>query len=316
MLKISGFQPLPDCLVSKRQHSIIVGFPESMDTPITVLITGCSSGIGRELLNLFDREPYRVVATVLPGSADSLKSGLERQSERIWVRQLDVIDYDKASRIVRETAGRWGTIDILINNAGISYRSVVEDMTVEDEQRQLQVNYLGAMHLIRECLPAMREQRSGRIINISSVGGMMAMPTMASYSASKFALEGASESLWYELKPWGIHTSLVRPGFINSLAFLKVQYSRRREAQLGDSPYDAHYENMTRFVTKLMQKSPCTSESVARSIFKIARMKTPPLRVPGTTDARIFYWVRRLLPRALYHKLLYRFLPGIRNWGK
>ena len=287
-----------------------------MDTPIIVLITGCSSGIGRELLALFDRVPFRVVATVLPESADALNADPIQNSDRIWFRQLDVVDYEKASRIVRETEDRWGPIDILINNAGISYRSVVEDMTIEDEQRQLQVNYLGPMHLIRECLPAMRQRRSGRIINISSVGGMMAMPTMASYSASKFALEGASESLWYELKPWGIHTTLVRPGFINSLAFLKVQYSSRRKAQSGSSPYDAHYENMTRFVTKLMRKSPCTSESVARSIFKIASMKNPPLRVPGTTDARIFYWIRRLLPRVLYHKLLYSFLPGIKNWGK
>ncbi len=206
--------------------------------------------------------------------------------------------------------------DILINNAGVSYRSVVEDMSVEDEQTQLQINYLGAMHLIRECLPAMRERRSGRIINVSSVSGMMAMPTMASYSASKFALEGASESLWYELKPWNIHTTLVRPGFINSLAFRKVLYSKKRQAQDGPSPYDAHYENMTTFVESIMQRSPCTSESVAKAIFKVARMKRPPLRLPGTTDARIFYFVRRILPRALYHALLYRFLPGIRQWGK
>lgn len=287
-----------------------------MDKSTIVLITGCSSGIGRILLSLFDQDPYRIVATTLPDSIDAFDGDPIIESERIWIRKLDVVDYEKASRIVRETAERWGPIDILINNAGIAYRSVVEDMTIEDEQRQLQVNYLGPMHLIRECLPAMRERKSGRIINISSVGGMMAMPTMASYSGSKFALEGASESLWYELKPWNINTTLVQPGFINSLAFRKVLYSTKRLSQTQASPYDSHYNYMTRFVEKLMTLSPCTSETVARTIFKVARKKNPPLRVPGTIDARIFYFIRRLLPRALYHKLLYISLPGIRHWGK
>ncbi len=281
-----------------------------------VLITGCSSGIGRELLSLFNRDPYQIVATTLPDSLDAFDGDPVAQSDRVWIRRLDVADFDKTTRIVRETEKKWGPVDILINNAGISYRSVVEDMSVDDEQRQLQVNYLGPMHLVRECLPAMRRRRFGRIINISSVGGMMAMPTMASYSASKFALEGATESLWYELKPWNIRVSLVRPGFINSLAFRKVHYAKKRIEQAGPSPYDAHYTNMTAFVESLMQKSPCTSESVAKAIFKVARAKRPRLRIPGTTDARIFYYVRRLLPRALYHKLLYHFLPGVRQWGK
>jgi len=287
-----------------------------MEKSQIVLITGCSSGIGRELLTIFNRSPFKIVATTLPESFSELKRDPIAGSERIWIRRLDVVDYQKASQIVAETTEKWGPVDILINNAGISYRSVVEDMTVEDEQTQMQINYLGPMHLIRECIPAMRERRSGRIINISSVGGMMAMPTMASYSASKFALEGASESLWYELKPWNIKVTLVRPGFINSLAFRKVFYSSKRKETQGSSPYDSHYENMTQFVEKLMQRSPCNSESVAKAIFKVARAKRPRLRVPGTTDARIFYFVRRLLPRFLYHRLLYHFLPGIRQWGK
>ncbi len=287
-----------------------------METSQIVLITGCSSGIGRELLTIFNRSPFKVVATTLPESFAELKRDPIADSERIWIRRLNIVDYEKASRIVAETTEKWGPIDILINNAGISYRSVVEDMTVADEQTQMQINYLGPMHLIRECIPAMRERRSGRIINISSVGGMMAMPTMASYSASKFALEGASESLWYELKPWNIKVTLVRPGFINSLAFRKVFYSSKRKEYYGSSPYESHYKNMTQFVEKLMRRSPCTSESVAKAIFKVARSKRPRLRVPGTTDARIFYFVRRLLPRALYHKLLFHFLPGIRQWGR
>ncbi len=287
-----------------------------MVSPQTVLITGCSSGIGYELLKLFDREPYRIVATALPCSCEQLASDpLVTRSSRICVRALDIQDHDKASAIVRETEASIGPVDILINNAGISYRSVVEDMTPKDELTQMAVNYLGPMHLIRECLPKMRERRGGRIINVSSVGGMMAMPTMASYSASKFALEGASESLWYELKPWGIHVSLVRPGFINSIAFTKVHYSSRKSGGESSPEYDSHYGQMTKFVEKVMKKTPCTSRGVAKKIFKIAQAKRPALRYAGTPDARIFNFIRRILPRFLYHRLLYATLPKIDTWG-
>lgn len=286
-----------------------------MTSPETVLITGCSSGIGYELLRLMAAGPYRIVATALPSSLGALLADPIASSPRVSVKPLDVTDLGAASALVREIEAEIGPVDILVNNAGISYRSVVEDMTPEDEQRQMAVNYLGPMHLIRECLPNMRERRRGRIINISSVGGMMAMPTMASYSASKFALEGATESLWYELMPWGIHVSLVRPGFINSLAFAKVLYSAKRRAGAGSAEYDAHYENMTRFVESIMTRAPYSPADVARRVYRVARRSRPPLRASGTPDASAFYVLRRVLPRGLYHKLLYAFLPKVRAWG-
>lgn len=281
----------------------------------TVLITGCSSGIGYELLKLFDRPGYQIIATALPTSCDQLASDPITDSSRIHLRPLDIQDHAAATKLVRKTEASIGPIDILINNAGISYRSVVEDMSLEDELTQMTVNYLGPMHLIRECLPEMRKRKQGRIINISSVGGMMAMPTMASYSASKFALEGATESLWYELKPWGIHVSLIRPGFINSLAFKKVHYSKQKAAGQSSPEYDNHYNHMTRFIEKVMTRTPCTSQDVAKNIFKISQSKNPPLRIAGTPDARLFNFIRRLLPRFLYHKFLYKTLPNINSWG-
>lgn len=280
-----------------------------------MLITGCSSGIGYELAQLFDQNGYQVVATALPKSLEELKSKPLANSQRLHLFPLDICDYQAASALVKEVESNLGAIDILINNAGISYRSTVEDMTIDDEQRQIQVNYLGPMHLIRECLPSMRKRRKGRIINISSVGGMMAMPTMASYSASKFAIEGASESLWYELKPWDIKVTLVRPGFINSLAFTKVLYSQKKSAGMSSEEYESHYKHMTHFVENIMQRTPCTSLTVARRIYSLSRKKNPPLRAAGTPDATLFYFLRRVLPRWLYHKLLYKTLPKVSNWG-
>jgi len=283
--------------------------------PTVVLATGCSSGVGCELARLFDREPFRLVATTRPESVDLLRRGPLARSERVWIRSLDVTNYAKGDQVVRETEERWGAVDILINNAAICYRSVAEDMDPDEEQRQIAVNYLGPMNLIRACLPGMRNRRRGRIVNVSSVGGMMAMPTMASYSASKFALEGASEALWYEMRPWGIGVSLVRPGFVNSRSFEKALRTPKREAAAGRSAYDAHYRRMESFIAALMRRSPSTSASVARKIFRVANRASPPLRTAGTPDAFLFHYLRRLLPRRLYHALLYYGLPGVRQWG-
>lgn len=296
-------------MLGRRQRS------KSEDSPIA-LVTGCSSGIGYELARLLPLEGYRVVATTRKSSFAAMARSPLSRDPMIELAELDLQDYEQGSARVAAIIEAHGHIDLLVNNAGISYRSVVEDMSPEDELQQMTVNYLGPMHLIRECLPHMRRSNRGRIVNISSVGGMMAMPTMASYSASKFALEGATEALWYELKPWNIHVTLLQPGFINSNAFNKVLSSAR--LRQGQSPLDyaIHYESMSHFIAKLMTRAHSSSASVARSVIKTIRRQNPPLRVAATPDALFFHYLRRLLPRFLYHKLLHRSLPGINQWGR
>ena len=145
----------------------------------------------------------------------------------------------------------------------------------------------------------------------------MAMPTMAAYSASKFALEGAHESLWYEVRPWNVRVTLVQPGFVDSDGFQKVRYtakSDRSEHELAE-PYHEHYANMSPFIERLMRMSPATPESVAAVVVKTMKRRRPPLRVPATWDARVFAVLRRILPRSTYHWLLYRMLPNVRMWG-
>ena len=145
----------------------------------------------------------------------------------------------------------------------------------------------------------------------------MAMPTMSVYSASKFALEGATESLCYELRPFGIHVTLIQPGFINSESFRRTRLTEGGEQALADSesPYHQHYLQMSRFVAGLMGRTRSRSQSVARRILKTICRRKPPLRVSGTLDASLFTLLRRLLPRRLYHALLYRSLPGVQSWG-
>lgn len=202
-------------------------------------------------------------------------------------------------------------------NAGVSYRAVVEHMNVTEEQHQFDVNYFGPVGLIRAVLPHMRKLGRGKIINVSSVSGMLAMPTMGSYSASKSALEGISEALWYEVRPLGINVSLIQPGFIRSKSFLKVRYTRKSAPESGlDGTYADYYQYMTPFIARLMGLSLTTSSSVAWKILKTIQKKNPPLWIPATLDAKIFYYLRRFVPRTLLLELLFVSLPKVRRWGQ
>lgn len=282
------------------------------DLPKVVLITGAGSGIGLALTRLlWDRPEIKVVATARPLALKELASTGLRDNDRFLLRPLDVTSSNSRRVLIKEINSIWGGVDTLINNAGISFRSTLEDMDTSEEELQMATNYFGPLGLIREVLPSMRQKRSGQIINVSSVGGMMAMPTMGSYSASKFALEGATEALWYELKPWGISVSLIQPGFINSTSFTRI-YRSAKSRSISD--YSLYYKNMEIFVEKLMQKASATPESVAIKIATIVEAGKAPLRVPATADAHFFSLLRRILPRQLYHQILFRNLPNIKNW--
>jgi NAD(P)-dependent dehydrogenase (short-subunit alcohol dehydrogenase family) len=283
-----------------------------------ILVTGASSGIGLALVKaLSDRlDDYQVVATARGKSLPKFSGAGILESDDLRLRALDVNSAPEREAIIAEIERDWGGVDILINNAGISYRSVVEHMTAKDEQLQFSTNLFGPVHLIRLCLPGMRQKRAGRIINISSVGGMMAMPTMGGYSASKFALEGISEALYYEMRPWNIKVSLIQPGFVRSNAFKNVYVSdaARKSVENADT-YANYYWHMGKFIAKLMNRSKATPESIAAKIVKVMRQPNPPLRIPASIDARFFTLMSRLIPRRLYHYILYRSLPGIRSWG-
>lgn len=282
-----------------------------------VLVTGCSSGIGLALAELLYKEPhYRVVVTARANSLERLKERFQ-ESERFWIRKLDVTKETERDDLVREISETWEGVNILINNAGVSYRAVVEHMNVREEQHQFDVNYFGPVGMIRAVLPLMRKLGRGKIINVSSVSGMLAMPTMGSYSASKYALEGLSEALWYEVRPLGINVSLIQPGFVRSKSFLNVVYSAQSGPEHGiEGLYADYYQHMTPFIERLMGFSFTTPSSVARKILKTIQKKNPPLWVPATFDAKVFYYLRRFVPRWILLELLFATLPRVRQWAR
>ena len=282
-----------------------------------VLVTGCGSGIGLALASLLHAQRhYRVVVTSRRSSLAVLRKRFI-EDERFWIRPLDVTSDPERRALIEEIEAKWGGVNILINNAGISFRSVLEHMNEEEELMQLDVNYLAPMALARLVLPRMRSVGRGKIINVSSVSGMLAMPTMASYSASKHALEGASESLWHEVRPFGIDVSLIQPGFVRSKSFERVHLSERsKESLRSRGTYSDYYSNMTPFIERLMGLSLTTPEMIARKILRVIRTEDPPLFLPATHDAVLFTLLRRLVPRRLLLPLLFRCLPAAARWGE
>lgn len=282
-----------------------------------ILITGCSSGIGLALTELLYRLPqYRVVATSRAESIQVLRDKF-KEDDRFWIRPLDVTSDADRTTLTQEIERRWQGVNILINNAGVAYRAVLEHMTDEDEFQQTNINYLGPVSLIRLVMPYMRQTGRGKIINVSSVSGMLAMPTMASYSASKYALEGMSEALWYEARPLGINVTLIQPGFVRSQSFKRVRYTNKSRPDVqGDGVYSDYYQNMIPFIERLMKVSLTNPESIAKLILKVIRTENPPLWVAATWDALVFYYLRRWVPRRFLLPLLFMALPRARRWGE
>lgn len=283
-----------------------------------VLITGCGSGLGLAMAELFASIlEFRVVITARIGSMETLRQKFP-ESDRVMVKIMDVTSETDRAHVCNEIMHQWGGVDILINNAGIAYRAVVEHMTEANEIHQIATNYLGPMGLIRQVVRHMRLKGRGKIINISSVSGMLAMPTMASYSASKHALEGASEALWYEMRPLGVNVSLIQPGFINSDSFIQTQVTGASRAAIRDNelPYGDYYRDMGPFIERKMYRSSVRPEKIAKLVLKVIRTEDPPLWVPATPDARFFYYLRRWIPRRWLLPFLFFCLPNSDQWAK
>lgn len=284
-----------------------------------VLITGASTGLGLALVKQLNQTGYyHVIATARQSSLDRFKEAGVIESTHLWIRPLDVLVKAERDAVISEANEKLGGVDVLVNNAGYCLRSVVEQVNETERLRQIDTNFRAPMALIRGVLPQMRKKRSGHIINLSSVGGMMAMPTMAIYSASKFALEGATEALWYEVRPWKIKVCLIQPGFINSDSFKNVKLTRESQKSIRDknNPYYYHYNSMAPFIEKMMKLSPSTTEKIAKRIQKVIESENPPLRVPITVDAYFFGLIRKILPRTVYHAVMYYSLPRVFKWGE
>ncbi|MCT4614107.1 MAG: SDR family oxidoreductase [Marinifilaceae bacterium] len=178
----------------------------------TVLITGTSSGFGKLISKKFHQQGWNVIATM----RNPEKETELNQLENVFVTHLDVTNKDSILKSVAEGIEKFGKIDILVNNAGFGIYGPIEDATEEQVRKQMEVNYFGLVNVTKAVLPHFRSNREGVIINFSSVGGRVVFPYLSMYHATKFAVEGLTESLQYELNPFGIKLKLIEPGAYNT----------------------------------------------------------------------------------------------------
>ncbi|HVS59485.1 MAG TPA: oxidoreductase [Gemmatimonadaceae bacterium] len=192
-------------------------------------ITGCSTGFGRELAKMVSDRDYRIVITARdPAKVEDIAA---RHGDRALVLELDVTDPVEVDAAVNSAVKHFGRIDVLVNNAGIGYFGAVEESDEEEVRRMFEINFFGLAHMSRAVLPVMRKQRSGHIVNISSIGGLKSFPTLAYYNATKYAVEGFSEALALEVAPLGIKVTIVEPsGFRTDWAGRSAAESKNRIA--------------------------------------------------------------------------------------
>ena len=242
----------------------------------TILITGASSGFGRETARLFHEKDWNVIATMRSPEKETELSALSG----ILLLKLDVTDKDSIALAVKQGIEKFGGIDVLVNNAGHGTLGALEAATEEHIKAQFEVNFFGLIEVTKAVLPNMRERRSGLIINVSSVGGRLTFPFSSLYHATKFAVEGLTESMQYELNPLGIHLKLVEPGGY------KTAFTGRSMNYFGTSDLKDYQVPFERFMAKL-EEWPLSENisEVADVIFEAATDGTEKLRYPVGHDA-------------------------------
>ncbi|HEX7111214.1 MAG TPA: SDR family oxidoreductase [Mizugakiibacter sp.] len=266
----------------------------------TVLITGASTGFGRASAELFAERGWNVVATMRAPSAGAALAG----RDNVLVTRLDVQDRASIAQAVAAGLARFGGIDVLVNNAGFGLFGVFESTPREKIQQQFDVNLFGVMDVTRALLPHFRSRRSGVIVNVSSGAGVFALPMISLYAASKFALEGFSESLSYELRAQGIAVKIVEPGGV-----LETGFGARAAAEAGAQPappqdYAAFVAATAKVFEGLRTERRATSRQVAQVIHDAASDGSDRLRYVATADIEPLVKARRETSEAAYMAMM------------
>ncbi|MBD0378960.1 SDR family oxidoreductase [Paenibacillus sedimenti] len=276
-------------------------------TQPVALVTGASSGFGLLTSVALAKKGYRVVATMRDLSkGESLLEIAETAGVHtaIEIMQVDVTIHDTIEQAVANMIRDYGRIDVLINNAGFAIGGYVEDVPMEAWRAQLETNVFGVIAVARAVLPHMRLQGSGCIVNISSVSGLSAYPGYAPYSTSKFAIEGFSESLRLEMKPYGVRIVLVEPGAYRTEIWRKGFDAIHTSAS---SPYWSKLSKMLQYSKQAAESAPDPQE-VADKIAAIVSTANPKLRYQLGRGVKMGLWGRALLPWKWYEAILLRLL--------
>ena len=248
------------------------------------IVTGSSSGIGLETALVLARNGFTTFATMRDlGKKAKIESIASKEKLPVHIVQLDVTSDSSVSNAVQKITEQARRIDVVVNNAGYGVMGAFEDVTVGEFRDQYETNVLGVIRVTQAVLPAMRKQRSGRIINISSVVGKIGLPGSAAYCSSKFALEGLSESLAYELEPFGISVVIVEPGAIRTNFTSGMVIAKN--AQNPASPYSALMQRLGSTFEQMMAHG-SEPTLVANAVLEAAKAGNPEFRYVAGNDAQ------------------------------
>ncbi|MBE9197869.1 MULTISPECIES: SDR family oxidoreductase [unclassified Nodularia (in: cyanobacteria)] len=263
----------------------------------TVLITGASSGIGEATAKYFLQQGWNVAATMRsPRKTDNWAKG-----KNIIYPLLDVTKPETISAAIRETLEHFGHIEVLVNNAGYALMGPIEGVTSEQLEHQFQTNFFGLVSTIQTLLPVFRQQGRGTIINVSSIGGRLAFPLTSSYHATKWAVEGLSESIRYELRPFGIRVKIIEPGGI------KTNFINHGTTWAKHPDYTEMVNRMKQFSEKVNDSLP-EPEGVAKTIYRAATDGTQRLRY--SPYGEVFFFLHAILPDRLWRSLVGNMMLG------
>jgi NAD(P)-dependent dehydrogenase (short-subunit alcohol dehydrogenase family) len=274
----------------------------------TVLITGGTDGLGKAAALLFAAKGYRVFAAGRSAEKREELDALAREKKLpLESLKMDVCDDGSVTRAVSSVLAKTGVIDVLINNAGMSYVATVEEMTMEDWRRQFETNVFGVIRVTQAVVPHMRERRRGRILMMSSVSGLVTPPTQGAYSGSKHALEGISNALRLEMYPFDVKVVLIEPGYIiTNIQNVAMQLTKAYEEKRTNGPYAKLYAGAWSGAKSSRAKSGTTAEDCARIMLGAVEAPNPKARYGVTPTATYVKWAKRFLPDSAIDRMLRR----------
>ncbi|WP_425270619.1 oxidoreductase [Paenibacillus helianthi] len=238
------------------------------------IITGCSTGFGRHIAKHAINAGYKVAITAR--NVEAIRDITEGHEKNTLTLPLDVTNKDQINSVVSETIEKFGHIDVLVNNAGIGYFASVEESIEEETRKMFEINFWGLMHMTNAVLPYMRNRRSGHIINFSSIGGLASFPTLGYYHATKYALEGISESLAQEVASFNIHVTLIEPGAFRT--DWGGRSSVKTETQISDYS-ESSVGQMLNYLQQGGGQEPGDPAKAAEAVIMITQADNPPLRL-------------------------------------
>jgi NAD(P)-dependent dehydrogenase (short-subunit alcohol dehydrogenase family) len=266
------------------------------------VVTGSSSGIGLETSLTLARNGFITYATMHNlNKSENIKSLAQKEKLPLKILQLDVVDEQSVENAIRSITVESNRIDVLVNNAGYAVNGAFEELAMKEIQAQFETNVFGVIRVTQAVLPIMRRQKSGIIVNISSAVGRFGYPGGSAYVSTKFAVEGLSESISYELEPFGIKVVLIEPGVIRTNIVNSMHTAKK--SQDPNSPYSQIMQKVVRSLEHMMENA-SSANVVAKVVLKAVTTENPSLRYLAGKDIETWMEAKRSMSDEEFYKMI------------